>query len=130
MTQQEHLSKKEAVVLGQKYRREARRIFAEYQQALFKKLENVRILIRPRPRYMPRKVWLWIANIFVDLNSSDKALIFETPQEFLVRKHIEAVELKKKQMAVPFDPKKVQVTSNESEDIEDLLHETLSTGGD
>lgn len=83
-------SSKEAAKAGQKFRREARGIFAEYQKSLFKKLDEVRVIIRPRPRIIPRKVWLWFANIFVDLNNADKALVFETPADFLTRKHHEA----------------------------------------
>lgn len=87
----EKWSAKEAKKAGQKFRREARNIFAEYQRDLFKKLEEVRVVIRPKPRWIPRPMWLWFADIFVDLNNPNKSLIFETPSDFLTRKHREAV---------------------------------------
>ena len=84
-------SAKEAKKAGQKFRREARSIFAEYQRNLTNKLEAVRIQIRPRPKWIPHKAWLWMAEIFVDLSLADAATEFETPDNFLARKHREAV---------------------------------------
>lgn len=86
-----HWSSKEAKKAGQKFRREARSIFAEYQSDLQKKLEEVRLIIKPRPKIVPRKVWLWLSGIFVDMNNPNKALVFESPSDFLTRKHYEAV---------------------------------------
>lgn len=117
--EQKHWGSKEAKKAGQKFRREARNIFSEYQKALFKKLEDVRILIRPKPRFIPRKVWLWFADIFVDLNSADKALVFETPSDFLTRKHHEAVAKRSTMRPV--------ADEEESDDIDELLEEGEDT---
>lgn len=98
---QEKWSGKEAAKAGQMFRREARSIFAEYQKSLMQKLDEVRVIIRPRPRWVPRAAWLWLANIFVDLNNSNKALVFETPQDYIVRKHKEAVAQQSQKQAAP-----------------------------
>ncbi len=87
----EKWSAKEAKKASQKFRREANTIFSEYRNNLMKKLDEMRIIIKPRPRWMPRKVWMWFSNIFVDLNSPNKALVVESPQDFLVRKHKESL---------------------------------------
>lgn len=112
----EQWSSKEAKKAGQKFRREARNIFAEYQKSLADKLDEVRLVIRPRPRFFPRRVWLWLTNIFIDLSAPNKALIFESPQEFLTRKHNEAVarQTKERIEGAEFE---------ESDEVADLIDE-------
>lgn len=124
----EKWSAKEAAKAGQKFRREARNIFADYQRDLFKKLDEVRLIIRPRPTWMPRKVWLWFANIFVDLNSADKALVFESPSEYLTRKHHEAVQVRGGHLETVQDDTEEGAEFETSDEIGDLLDK--KTDGD
>lgn len=96
---QEKWSAKEAAKAGQKFRREARSIFEGYQKALFVRLEEARLIIRPRPRWMPRTIfgrnpWLWLTDFFVDTSKINTAAMVETPSDYLTRKHHEAVQIK------------------------------------
>lgn len=129
MNQESKWGAKEAAKAGQKFRREARNIFAEYEHDLKKKLEEVRIIVKKRPRWLARleratgwNIWLWFASFFVDLNASDKALIFETPGDFLARKHHEAVAKRSPVMVT-----KPTTTGKESGEIADLIEPTTSS---
>lgn len=126
---QEKWSGKQAAKAGQKFRREARDIFAEYENGLKKKLEELRVIVRIKPRWIPRPVWLWFADIFVDLHSGiDQALVFETPSAYLTRKHHEAAG---KQEEMQEDRGEMD-EYEESDEIADLLpieeQKKLSTG--
>lgn len=116
----ERWGSKEAKKAGQKFRREARNIFAEYQKSLADKLDEIRLIIRPRPFWMPRKVWLWFADFFVDFNSAaNKALIFESPSDYLTRKHNEAVSRTVKTNGGQQEEQGAEY--EESDEIEDLV---------
>ena len=119
MSDTENWSSKKAKKAGQAFRREARGVFEEYQESLFKKIEEVRVIIRPRPRWIHRKIWLWLGDFFVDLNNANKALVFETPPEFLTRKHTEAVAREKAKSQI--DKINYDEVPDRSENIEDLI---------
>lgn len=73
------------------YRREARSVFAEYQKNLMERLEEMRIIIRPMPKWMNKKVWRFFVNIFLDMEKAETSPAVESPDRFLIRKHGEAV---------------------------------------
>ncbi len=111
----EKWSGKEAKKAGQKFRREAHSIFAEYQKGLMEKLEEVRVIIRPRPRWISRGIWLWLTNKFVDINNANKALVYESPQQYLARKHNDALEARKNMRPL------------NSTEVEDLIKQSETT---
>ena len=129
MSEERKWSAKEAAKAGQKFRREARQIFSQYQKDLTGKLDEVRLIIRPRPRLIPRKVWLWCTNLFVDLNNANKALIFESPSDYLTRKHNEAVaQAPKKDTPQEFGDTDDTDEWEESDEIGDLIEKDTVTG--
>lgn len=104
------------------YRREARQVFGEYQKNLMARLEEMRIIIRPRPKFVPRFAWKFFMNIFLDMEKAQSAPVVESPQDFLVRKHGEA------QANLPDGHPWKGQGIEESEDVADLLGgEELST---
>jgi hypothetical protein len=58
---------KESKKQGQAYRREARRVFAGYQDELIAKLEVFNQALKIRPKYFPRKLWNWLCGFFIDM---------------------------------------------------------------
>ena len=54
--------------IGQASRREARVAMATYQKALIEKLTVFNQVLKPRPKFVPRFVWTFLANRFIDVS--------------------------------------------------------------
>lgn len=96
MEQDLHWSAKEAAKAGQKFRREARSVFAEYQRNLMQHLEEIRLTLKPKPRWVPQKMWWWMLGIFVNTDKLNTPGEVESPNDFLARKHHEEVAHRRK----------------------------------
>jgi hypothetical protein len=58
---------KEARKASQMYRREARLVFRGYSIELHKNLEVLNQLLKPRPKFVPKVVWQWLGEFFIDI---------------------------------------------------------------
>lgn len=118
----ENWSAKEAKKAGQKFRREAKSIFADYQKSLVKHLNEMRLVLRPRPRYVPKPVFDWARNFFMDTSRLNSPVVMESPSDYLMRKHHEAVARQKGHSAVPVVEEEEEGAEwQESDEIGDIL---------
>lgn len=60
---------------AQAARRLAREKMRGYGKQWGEKLSVFNEALRPRPKYMPRKVWRWLTNIFVNVDSIEQSLM-------------------------------------------------------
>jgi hypothetical protein len=57
---------------AQQARRQVHSVVMNYQTELYEKLERIRVAFRPKPRYVPYFIWLWITKQVVDLGGLKK----------------------------------------------------------
>lgn len=57
---------------SQLYRREARKVFGEYQEELKQRMKGINIILRQKPKLCPKKLWRFGANIFIDVDNIEK----------------------------------------------------------
>lgn len=62
--------KKEA----QEYRKEARRQLGGYRDELVKRLDVFNEALKPRPRYIPRRVWNWLLGRIINVEKMQKLI--------------------------------------------------------
>lgn len=59
---------------GQAYRREARSQLRHYRSALNERLRLFNNCLRPRPKWVHKKVWQWVGSFFIDIEKLEKGL--------------------------------------------------------
>lgn len=75
ITPQEDLSNiRSSKKLAKAMRKEARKHASEFQDNLVSRLNEINISLRPRPKWIPLKVWRWFGNKFVDMTSVENFL--------------------------------------------------------
>ncbi len=69
--------------MAQAARREARQTYSEVAEVLREKLDNLEKVLKPRPKWMPRKIWRLFSKIFVDIDKLEKTTSGNTDDDFL-----------------------------------------------
>lgn len=59
---------------AQAQRRNARKIMAGYGKQWGDKLKVFNEALKPRPKYIPLKLWRWLSSLFVDMQKIEDAL--------------------------------------------------------
>lgn len=62
------MSKKEMKKARQQFNREATNTMQSYKDHLAQKLEEVNLVLRDKPSYIPSGLWKWLTNKFVDVS--------------------------------------------------------------
>lgn len=75
-------SSKKAAKMARKLARkqantDARAAVADFQEQLNKKLTIFNKALKQRPKYVPQKVWNWLASFFIDVDSIEQHLTFK-----------------------------------------------------
>ena len=65
--------------IAQAARREARETYSEVAMEIKNKLSVLNQVLKPKPRWMPKKAWRFISGFFVDIDKLKKV----TDDEFL-----------------------------------------------
>ena len=69
--------------VAQAARREARQTYSEVAEVLREKLSELNKILKPRPKWVPRKIWCFLLKIFVDVEKLGKLVDGRTDDDFL-----------------------------------------------
>ena len=69
--------------IAQAARRKARQTYSEVAEVLKEKLNNLDNVLKPRPKWVPRKIWRFLSKIFIDLDKLEKTASGNTDDGFL-----------------------------------------------
>ena len=57
--------------IAQATRRQVSEAVAEYQKGLVDKLDAIRLVFRPKPKFVPWVLWRFLTNLVVDLSQNE-----------------------------------------------------------
>ena len=51
-------------------RKTIKKIRKVYKRELLKRMETMRLHFRPKPKWLPRPIWVWLVDVVVDLEKA------------------------------------------------------------